>query len=271
MRPSRRQLAILARRCPRPLGARPLSDEATEPAEPKGRVMACVPTPDRRAYAAALRDERRAWRAAELARVADTAAEEEAERARLAAAKAAKREVRAARAAESAAAQAAAREEAKAARRARLGGAVAGAEAARAARRARQANLVAALEAESALWLVDDDAIDAKITEELFAEPGSTGLVTAESHFYWRYAAVVDADVGKGRPPPEDLALLKADAAKAEAARVATTTERLMRTQAAHLTEYHAILDDAADIADAIQDLEVQVMKPRPFVKRGPK
>ena len=139
------------------------------------------------------------------------------------------------------------------------------------ARRARQANLVAALEAESALWLVDDDAIDAKITEELFAEPGSTGLVTAESHFYWRYAAVVDADVGKGTPPPEDLALLKADAAKAEAARVATTTERLMRTQAAHLTEYHAILDDAADIADAIQDLEVQVMKPRPFVKRGPK
>ena len=83
--------------------------------------------------------------------------------------------------------------------------------------------------------------------------------------------AVVDADVGKGKPPPEDLALLKADAAKAEAARVATTTERLMRTQAAHLTEYHAILDDAADIADAIQDLEVQVMKPRPFVKRGPK
>ena len=96
-------------------------------------------------------------------------------------------------------------------------------------------------------------------------------MVTAESHFYWRYAAVVDADVGKGTPPPEDLALLKADAAKAEAARVATTTERLMRTQAAHLTEYHAILDDAADIADAIQDLEVQVMKPRPFVKRGPK
>ena len=129
-----------------------------------------------------------------------------------------------------------------------------------------------ALEDESRLWLVDDAAIEAKITEALFAAPGSTGLVTAQSHFYWRYHADFADDTGKGTPPADDIALLRqSDAAVAEATRRATTTERLIRTQAKHLTEYHEILEDADDIADAIQDLEVQVMKPRPFVKRGPK
>ena len=125
--------------------------------------------------------------------------------------------------------------------------------------------LVEALEDESKHWLVDDAAIDAKITPELFSgPPASTGLVTRESHAWWRYAAKVD-----GRPDlsTEDELLLNRDE---EQTRVATTTERLIRTQAAHPREFHRVLDDGAAIAEAIADLDVQHLKPRVFRPRGP-
>ena len=123
-----------------------------------------------------------------------------------------------------------------------------GAPPARAARRARAgadgdgdaAAAAADAPAGTTPGLVDDAAIDAKITPELFSgPPASTGLVTRESHAWWRYAAKVD-----GRPDlsTEDELLLNRDE---EATRVATTTERLIRTQAAHPREFHRVLDDA--------------------------
>ena len=68
--------------------------------------------------------------------------------------------------------------------------------------------------------------------------------MTRESHAWWRYAATVD-----GRPglSAEDELLLNRDE---EATRVATTTERLIRTQAAHPREFHRVLDDGAAIAE---------------------
>ena len=129
----------------------------------------------------------------------------------------------------------------------------------------RQERLVDALEDEAKHWLVDDATIDAKITPELFSgPPASTGLVTRESHAWWRYAAQVD-----GRPDlsAEDELLLNRDE---EATRVATTTERLIWTQAAHPREFHRVLDDGAAIAEAIADLDVQHLKPRVFRPRGP-
>ena len=71
--------------------------------------------------------------------------------------------------------------------------------------------------------------------------------------------------MGLRRPaPPDDLALLPdADPEGAERARVATTTERLIRTQTATLKEFAEVLEDADEIADAIKDLEVQRFEPR--------
>ena len=234
------------------------------------KVKTAVPRADRAAYGRDLKKVRGAWRAAALAELADTAAEAEAALVERDEAKRVKRAARAEVAAVNVAAQERARDAAIVARRGRIADAVARGVAPRAARLARQATLVAALEAESASWLVDDAAIDAAINEDLFESPKSTGLVTAESHFYWRYGAEMDQ---LGRPPfsDEDAALLGDDSPEAaERSRRATTTERLIRTQAAHLAEYHDILGDAADISVAIEDLEVQVMKPRPFVKRKP-
>ena len=87
--------------------------------------------------------------------------------------------------------------------------------------------------------------------------------MTRESHAWWRYAAQVD-----GRPDlsTEDELLLNRDE---EATRVATTTERLIRTQAAHPREFHRVLDDGAAIAEAIADLDVQ-RHARLFRPRGP-
>ena len=110
----------------------------------------------------------------------------------------------------------------------------------------------------------DDATIDAKITPELFSgPPASTGLVTRESHAWWRYAAQVD-----GRPElsAEDELLLNRDE---EATRVATTTERLIWTQAAHPREFHRVLDDGAAIAEAIADLDVQHAEAAACGRRG--
>ena len=81
-----------------------------------------------------------------------------------------------------------------------------------------------------------------------------------------RIAAAATVD---GRPDlsAEDELLLNRDE---EATRVATTTERLIRTQAAHPREFHRVLDDGAAIAEAIADLDVQHLKPRVFRPRGP-
>ena len=155
--------------------------------------------------------------------------------------------------------------EASVRRRERIGRASAALDGERAERLERQERLVEALEDEAKHWLVDDATIDAKITPELFSgPPASTGLVTRESHAWWRYAAQVD-----GRPDlsAEDELLLNRDE---EATRVATTTERLIRTQAAHPREFHRVLDDGAAIAEAIADLDVQHLKPRVFRPRGP-
>ena len=155
--------------------------------------------------------------------------------------------------------------EASVRRRERIGRASAALDGQRAERIERQERLVDALEDEAKHWLVDDATIDAKITPELFSgPPASTGLVTRESHAWWRYAAQVD-----GRPDlsAEDELLLNRDE---EATRVATTTERLIRTQAAHPREFHRVLDDGAAIAEAIADLDVQHLKPRVFRPRGP-
>ena len=155
--------------------------------------------------------------------------------------------------------------EASVRRRERIGRASAALDGERAERLERQERLVEALEDEAKHWLVDDATIDAKITPELFSgPPASTGLVTRESHAWWRYAAQVD-----GRPDlsTEDELLLNRDE---EQTRVATTTERLIRTQAAHPREFHRVLDDGAAIAEAIADLDVQHLKPRVFRPRGP-
>ena len=150
-------------------------------------------------------------------------------------------------------------------RRARIGRASATLDADRTLRLERQARLVQALEDESKFWLVDDASIDAAITPELFSgPPASTGLVTKESHAWWRYAASVD---GRAELSAADELLLNRDD---EVTRVATTTERLVRTQASTAAEFHRVLDDGADIAEAIADLDVQQMEPRKFRPRGP-
>ena len=154
--------------------------------------------------------------------------------------------------------------EASVRRRERIGRASAALDGQRAERIERQERLVEALEDEAKHWLVDDATIDAKITPELFSgPPASTGLVTRESHAWWRYAATVD---GPARTSAEDELLLNRDE---EATRVATTTERLIRTQAAHPREFHRVLDDGAAIAGAIADLDVQHLGPRVFRPRG--
>jgi len=48
-------------------------------------------------------------------------------------------------------------------------------------RKARQRSLVNALEAESRLWLTSE-SIDEKICESFFEQPGTTGLITRNSH-----------------------------------------------------------------------------------------
>ena len=87
--------------------------------------------------------------------------------------------------------------------------------------------------------------------------------MTRESHAWWRYAAQVD-----GRPTlsAEDELLLNRDE---EATRVATTTERLIRTQAAHPREFHRVLDDGAAIAGGHRRPGRAAPRPRVFAGRA--
>ena len=207
----------------------------------------------RRAYADKLAEQRRGWVAAVERERAEKRAEETAARERREAARRDKKAAREARAAAARERREAEKAEASVRRRERIGRASAALDGERAERIERQERLVEALEDEAKHWLVDDATIDAKITPELFSgPPASTGLVTRESRAWWRYAAQVD-----GRPDlsAEDELLLNRDE---EATRVATTTERLIRTQAAHPREFHRVLDDGAAIAEAIADLDVR-------------
>jgi len=127
----------------------------------------------------------------------------------------------------------------------------------------RQENMVRALEEESALWLKTDEEVDAKIDDALWEQPGSTGLVTNESHWYWRY--VLDFERAKETPSmyQDDPYSIVPTEAEQERARVATTTERLIRTQAPDLTAFHQVMENAREVADAIKDLEVTETPPR--------
>lgn len=251
---------------PRRLGRRLrfFADDADEvlPSKPP---PACVPRAARRAYADDLSKQRAGWVATvEQARSAASAAA----KLELEQREAARREKKAAREARGVLAQErreGEKAEASIRRRARIGKASATLDADRTLRLERQARLVQALEDESKFWLVDDASIDAAITPELLSgPPASTGLVTKESHAWWRYAASVD---GRAELSAADELLLNRDD---EVTRVATTTERLVRTQASTAAEFHRVLDDGADIAEAIADLDVQQMEPRKFRPRGP-
>ena len=241
------------------------ADDADPTELPQKPPPVCVPRAARRAYADTLAEQRRGWVAAVERERAEKRAEETAARERREAARRDKKAAREARAAAARERREAEKAEASVRRRERIGRASAALDGERAERLDRQELLVEALEDESKHWLVDDATIDAKITPELFSgPPASTGLVTRESHAWWRYAAQVD-----GRPDlsTEDELLLNRDE---EQTRVATTTERLIRTQAAHPREFHRVLDDGAAIAEAIADLDVQHLKPRVFRPRGP-
>ena len=241
------------------------ADDADPTELPQKPPPVCVPRAARRAYADTLAEQRRGWVAAVERERAEKRAEETAARERREAARRDKKAAREARAAAARERREAEKAEASVRRRESIGRASAALDGERAERLERQESLVEALEDESKHWLVDDAAIDAKITAELFSgPPASTGLVTRESHAWWRYAAQVD-----GRPDlsTEDELLLNRDE---EQTRVATTTERLIRTQAAHPREFHRVLDDGAAIAEAIADLDVQHLKPRVFRPRGP-
>jgi len=223
-----------------------------------------VPQSKRIEYKKKIHEQRRLWRAEELAR-AQTSTKEKEEEVRLrkeakAAKLAAKREV---------ALKNIAKEEEKrlaqeAIYRQGLRETLAKLEGYREVCLDRQRRLVAALEEESALWLTSEDLVDEKITDALWKAPGSTGLVTDASHYAYRY--VLDFERVKHTPniyadDPESLVPTPHDM---ERARVATTAERLIRTQATDLNEFFHLLEDADSIADDIKDVPIDEYKPPP-------
>lgn len=62
---------------------------------------------------------------------------------------------------------------------------------------------------------------------------------------------------------PKDLSIVAPTPQAQERQRVATTTERLIRAQTNDLNEYHKVLEDANEIAEAIKDMPVESIKPR--------
>ncbi|KAJ8610351.1 hypothetical protein CTAYLR_003881 [Chrysophaeum taylorii] len=214
-----------------------------------------------KSYKAKLRELRRQWRAEEAERRASTSLEKSAERERVKIAKAARKAAKRERALANLEKQKEVQAEAKLATEARVKAAVGFVQNDRRKRVDRQRRLVAALEAESATWLTTDDLVDEKITDVLWEAPASTGLVTDHSHYFWRYIAEVERfDFN-----PPDLSVLTPTAASRERQRVATLTERLIRTHSVDLNEYHKVLDDASEIAEAIKDLKPQHQEPRFF------
>jgi len=123
-----------------------------------------------------------------------------------------------------------------------------------------QGRMVDDLTQESEVWIRDVADLDARLTESFFDEPGTTGLMTMHTHSLMRYVADASHDGTNEKSPGLDVLDLNPEAQ--ERMRVATVTESLIRTQTNTLKEYYENLQDAAEIADAVKDMEHTVQKP---------
>mmetsp|Transcript_18037 Transcript_18037/g.27186 ORF Transcript_18037/g.27186 Transcript_18037/m.27186 type:complete len:127 (-) Transcript_18037:219-599(-) len=119
--------------------------------------------------------------------------------------------------------------------------------------------------------MTTEEDVDNKITDTLWMNPGSTGLVTRDSHSLWRYVIdferIKEAPLNYNDDPRTTLFPTNEDYEKG---RVASITERLLRSQATTLDEFYELLKDANEISEQIKDLPVVEQKKRPFIRRGP-
>lgn len=213
----------------------------------------------RRVYREQSAERRRVWRTEAIGRRKAVEAAQLTERRRIVAEKTERRQKRQATAKDSKERQAQLQREAEEKHRVKIDASILLAAEREAARVDRQERLVDALEDESALWLTSDAKIDEKINDSLWIKPASTGLLTDESHVFWRYVA----DVDRHTYNPPDFSTILPTSRDRERARVATMTERLIRTQSKDMAEYHDALKSAADLSEVIKDLDVNYVKAR--------